>query len=149
MGAAVILVQISYPDFNDINLLFTGDYNKHNMFFDVKPIPEWIRELPLTVIQESTYGDMDTCEIHKCFDENILTCMNRDGTAIVPVFSLGRTQEILYELKCMQIRGSLSVNIPIYLDGNLAIKYTINDKIKVTKKGKIKITKIGYFFDVK
>lgn len=124
MGAAVILVQISYPNFNDINLLFTGDYNKHNMFFDVKPIPEWILELPLTVIQESTYGDMDTQEIHRCFEDNILACMNRVGTAIVPVFSLGRTQEILYELKCMQNRGLLSVNIPIYLDGNLAIKYT-------------------------
>ncbi|HBC85125.1 MAG TPA: hypothetical protein DCZ30_07030, partial [Clostridiales bacterium] len=124
MGAAVILVQISYPDFNDINLLFTGDYNKRNMFFDVKPIPEWILELPLTIIQESTYGDMDTSEIHKCFVDNILTCMSCAGTAIVPVFSLGRSQEILYELKCMQDKGSLNVDIPIYLDGNLAIRYT-------------------------
>lgn len=124
MGAAIILVQISYPEFNDINLLFTGDYNKQNIFFDVKPIPEWILNLPLTVIQESTYGNMDTSEIYKCFESNILTCINCNGSAIVPVFSLGRAQEMLYKLKCMQNNGSLDVNIPIYLDGNLAIKYT-------------------------
>lgn len=124
IGAAIILVQVSYPGFNDINLLFTGDYNKRNMFFDVKPIPEWILKLPLTVIQESTYGDMDTSEVYKCFEENIFACINCTGSAIVPVFSLGRSQEILYELKCMQDKGLLSVDIPIYLDGNLAIRYT-------------------------
>lgn len=124
IGAALILVQISYPGFNDINLLFTGDYNKQNMFFDVNPIPEWILELPLTVIQEATYGDMDTNEMHKCFKDNILKCIDGDGTVLVPVFSLGRSQEILYELKCMQDEGILSVDIPIYFDGKLAIKYT-------------------------
>lgn len=39
VGAALILVQISYPEYEDINLLFTGDYNNKNMFFDVNPIP--------------------------------------------------------------------------------------------------------------
>ena len=86
IGAALILVQISYPGFNDINLLFTGDYNKQNMFFDVNPIPEWILELPLTVIQEATYGDMDTNEMHKCFKDNILKCIDDDGTVLVPVY---------------------------------------------------------------
>lgn len=124
VGAALILVQISYPGFNDINMLFTGDYNKQNMFFDVNPITDWILELPLTVVQESTYGDTDTNEMNKCFKENILKCVNGDGTALVPVFSLGRSQEILYELKCMQDAGELSTDIPIYFDGKLAIKYT-------------------------
>ncbi len=71
VGAALILVQISYPEYEDINLLFTGDYNNKNMFFDVNPIPKWILELPLTVIQESTYGDMDSTEIKEIFKENI------------------------------------------------------------------------------
>lgn len=122
-GAALILVQISYPNYNSINFLFTGDYNNKNIFFDVNPIPEWILELPLTVIQESTYGDMDTTEMHRCFKENILECINNGGTVVAPVFSLGRSQEILFELKCMQDEGNLSVDVPIYFDGKLAIKY--------------------------
>ena len=124
VGAASILVQISYPGEEDINLLFSGDYNNKNIFFDVDPIPEWILELPITIIQESTYGDMDSTEITTCFKRNIQRYLNKDGTVVVPVFSLGRSQEILYLLKIMQDSEELSKEIPIYFDGKLAIKYT-------------------------
>lgn len=124
LGAASILVQISYPRCGSINILFSGDYNNKNMFFRVKKIPAWVRRLPLTVIQESTYGDMDSSEIKKCFKENILKCIKENGTVVAPVFSLGRAQEILYELKIMQKSKKLDVNVPIYFDGNLAMKYT-------------------------
>lgn len=124
VGASLILVQISCSGYEDINLLFTGDYNNKNMFFDVNPIPKWILELPLTVIQESTYGDMDSSEIHESFKENIKNCLKNYGTVVTLVFSLGRAQEILYELKCMQKSGELDTEIPIYFDGKLAIRYT-------------------------
>lgn len=123
VGAAIILVQITYLD-ETINLLFTGDYNCKNVFFDVTPVPKRIFDLPLIVIQESTYGDMDTTEIEKCFKENVMKCIECGGTVIAPVFSLGRSQEILYELKTMQQDGILDVGVPIYLDGKLAINYT-------------------------
>ncbi len=124
VGAALILVQISYPGYEDINLLFTGDYNNKNIFFDVNEIPQWILELPLTVVQESTYGDMDSTAIYKCFKDNIKKCLNNNGTVVALVFSLGRAQEILYELRNMQKNKELDVQIPIYFDGNLAFKYT-------------------------
>ena len=57
MGATSILVQIASDGYENINLFFTGDYNNKNMFFDVPELPKWVVELPLTVIQESTYGD--------------------------------------------------------------------------------------------
>ena len=124
LGAASILVQVIYPKYEKINILFSGDYNKKNMFFNVRKIPAWVRRLPLTVIQESTYGNMDTCEIRKCFKENILKCIKENGTVVAPVFSLGRAQEILYELKSMQKSKDLDVEVPIYFDGKLAMKYT-------------------------
>lgn len=124
MGAAMILVQISYPGYEDINILFTGDYNVKNIFFDIIPIPEWVRNLPLIVVQESTYGNMDSTEIQACFKQNLLECIQKGGTAIVPVFSLGRSQEMLYEIKCMQEEGILDKAIPIYFDGRLAFQYT-------------------------
>ncbi len=124
VGSSLILVQISYPVYEKINILFTGDYNNKNMFFTVPEIPKWVKKLPLTIVQESTYGNMDSTDITTCFQENILRTLKKNGTVVVPVFSLGRAQEILYVLKKMQERGMLSKNIPIYLDGNLAINYT-------------------------
>lgn len=124
VGAASILVQISYPGEDDINLLFSGDYNNKNIFFDVDPIPDWILDLPITIIQESTYGNMDSTEITTYFKRNIKKHLNKGGTVVVPVFSLGRSQEILFLLKTMQDSGELSKLIPIYFDGKLAIRYT-------------------------
>lgn len=124
VGAALILVQVTFPGFDDLNLLFTGDYNNKNMFFDVPPLPNWVLELPLTVIQEATYGDKDSNIMVKSFERNILKTIRKNGTALVPVFSLGRTQEILYLLKMMQKSGKLNPEIPIFLDGKLAIQYT-------------------------
>lgn len=124
VGAALILVQISYPECEDINLLFTGDYNDHNMFFDVPPLPEWVLDLPLTVIQESTYGNMDTTEIKPCFEKNVFQRIRDGGSVLGMAFSLGRSQEVLYVLKTMQNKGDLSREIPIYFDGKLAHRYT-------------------------
>ena len=80
--------------------------------------------MPITIIQESTYGDMNKDQMHPCFKNNILKCIREGGTVVAPVFSLGRSQEILYELKCLQDDGILSTDIPIYFDGKLAIRYT-------------------------
>ena len=123
-GAASILVQLSYPEQEDINILFTGDYHNKNIFFDVPKLPQWVLDLPLTIVQESTYGDMDTSEIKPCFRENVARCVNEGGSVVVPVFSLGRAQQIAYEIKCMQKEKMISTDIPIYLDGTLAHKYT-------------------------
>lgn len=124
IGAALILVQIRYPENEDINLLFTGDYNNKNFFFDVPEIPVWIRKLPLTLIIESTYGYMESKSMTKLFEKNVLDVINEGGSVIAPVFSLGRSQEILYEIKCMQENGELDKNVPIYFDGKLAQRYT-------------------------
>ena len=125
VGAALILVQISYPGYEDINILFTGDYNNKNMFFDVPQIPEWVRKLPITIVQESTYGDKKTIDLPpECFETNVMKAISKGKTVIALVFSLGRAQEILYVLKTMQQTDKLSKSIPIYFDGKLAFKYT-------------------------
>lgn len=127
VGAALILVQIKYQGCDDINLLFTGDWNGKNMFFDVPKIPKWIKKLPLTIIQESTYGTTDSKEANTMagtFEKNLLNCVGNGGTFVTLVFSLGRAQEILYVIKKLQDDGKLSKEIPIYFDGKLAQQYT-------------------------
>lgn len=123
-GAAIILVQISYPGEEDINILFTGDYKPQNIFFAVNELPEWVRELPLTIVTESTYGYMDTTEVSYHMESDLEKAINEGKTVLVTVFAQGRAQEILYMLKDMQNRGRISKEIPIKLDGNLAKEYT-------------------------
>lgn len=126
IGAAITLVQISYEGYDDINLLFTGDYNKSNTFFKVKSLPDWVKELPITIVTESTYGNIDSKDSNKpVFVDNIVNAIKTKKKLIfIPVFSLGRAQEILYKLKCMQDSKIISTDIPIYLDGQLAKRYT-------------------------
>lgn len=131
IGAALILVQISCNDpedcvyhHEDINILFTGDYNNKNIFFDVAPLPEWVKDLRLTIVQESTYGYMESKDMVKVFKNNVLDAISKKMTVIVPVFSLGRSQEILYEIRKMQENGELDIGLPVYFDGKLGIKYT-------------------------
>lgn len=123
-GAALIFVQISYPECEDINILFTGDYNKSNIFFDVPSIPKEIAKLPLIVVQEATYGNMDSSESEKTYATDVAKAIREEKTVISLAFSLGRAQEVLYEIKLMQERGEIERDIPIYLDGKLAIRYT-------------------------
>lgn len=132
VGAALILVQISYPEYEDINLLFTGDYNNKNMFFDVNPIPKWILELPLTVIQESTYGDMDSTEIKEIFKENIKKCIESDGTVLTLVFSLGRAQ----------------VYIPEYISRSNTLIHFTGYTAEGTMGGKLKNAETGSMVEV-
>ena len=124
IGSALILVEISYPGQENINLLFTGDYNNKNYFFDVPPLPDRVLQMPITIMQESTYGTMDSTQVQPCFEENLLQYLSKNGTIVIPVFSLGRSQEILYFLKKLQLQNKLDTNIPIYFDGKLANRYT-------------------------
>lgn len=126
IGAALILVQLSCEGYDDINLLFTGDYKEHNVFFETpKFVPEWISKLPrLHIICESTYGVIDSLDNEYVFEDNIFKWLKQGKqTILIPALSLGRFQEIAYTLKTMQEKGIIDKNIPIRFDGSLAIKY--------------------------
>lgn len=126
IGAALILIQVRYKGYPNINLLFTGDYNNKNIFSNIPKLRKAVKTLPLTIIQESTYGttNSDEVEVTECFEENVLNCIKSGGTVVNMAFSLGRFQEILYKLKTMQDEGKLSTDIPIFADGTLGLRYT-------------------------
>ena len=61
VGAVVLYITISYPGYDDINLLFTGDYNNKNAFFNVERLPKDVRNSNISALfTESTYGDIDS-----------------------------------------------------------------------------------------
>ena len=126
-GASMILVQISSAQAGGkgkINLLFSGDYSSKNVFFDVPPIPSWIRELPICIISEATYGSIESKDIQKVYATNVMNALNEGKTVLSPVFSLGRAQKMLLFYRNLQETGVLSTDIPIYLDGQLSQNYT-------------------------
>ena len=124
LGAAIILVQVSYPGEKDINLLFTGDYKTQNVFFDVKEMPEWVFELPITIISESTYGCTDTKDVSYHMEKDLETAIRSGKTLLITVFAQERAQQVMLLLKEMQRSNRISDKIPIRLDGNLAQEYT-------------------------
>jgi metallo-beta-lactamase family protein len=79
------------------------------------------------VICESTYGD----RLHESTENAeskllkivIDTCVTRRGKLIIPAFSLGRTQELVYALDRLNSKG-LMPKVPVYIDSPLAVNAT-------------------------
>lgn len=79
------------------------------------------------IIMESTYGD----SLHKDLEpiENMLydiihqTCVIRKGKVVIPAFSVGRTQELLYALNSMELKHKLP-DVRYYVDSPLSIQAT-------------------------
>ncbi len=104
---------------------FTGDIGRPD-----RPIlrdPQLMPECDY-LICESTYGDRfhdgKPEEYDKFLQVIINTCCIKKGKVIIPAFSVGRTQEIVYMLDKLQTAGKLP-NIPVYVDSPLAVNATM------------------------
>ncbi len=101
-------------------IAFTGDIGRKNVPVLIDPEP-----LPATdyLICESTYGG----KLHSTADniEDVLinniteTCINQPGRLIIPAFSVGRTQALVYCLNKIFSKGLLPP-IPVFVDSPLA-----------------------------
>jgi metallo-beta-lactamase family protein len=103
---------------------FTGDIGRPH-----RPIlgdPLQMPELDY-LICESTYGDRDHETAPQELDQFIQvirhTCVEKKGKVIIPAFSVGRTQEIVYMLDKLQNDGRLPW-VPVYVDSPLAMNAT-------------------------
>ncbi len=103
---------------------FTGDIGRPDrpILKDPKPMDE-VEYL----IMESTYGDkLHTAapdEADRLLEVIRETCIENKGKLLIPAFSIGRTQEIVYMLDQMQNKGVLP-KVPVYVDSPLAIDAT-------------------------
>ena len=103
---------------------FTGDIGRPNrpILRDPIPMPE-VEYL----ICESTYGDKDhmaaPSEIERFLEIIKETCVEKKGKLLIPAFSVGRTQEIVYMLDQLETKGRLP-HIPVYVDSPLAVNAT-------------------------
>ena len=105
-------------------LAFTGDMGREHS--PILRSPENIAEDTQTLITECTYGDRNhkpMSDATSDFKEVINAAIKNKGKIIVPAFSLGRTQDIIYILHKLIDAGSVPA-IPIYIDSPLAENIT-------------------------
>jgi len=105
-------------------ITFTGDIGRQNPRIIRKPQPFPQCDVLIT---ESTYGDKLHDEETRSIDELlrvvIETCVMKKGKLIIPAFSVGRTQEIVYALDRLQNEGRLP-DIPVFVDSPLSTAAT-------------------------
>lgn len=124
LGSASVTLRIKRADGRIQHLAFTGDIGRPNrpILRDPQPMP------PSTyVISESTYGnrlhDEAPMETDRFLEILKHTCLEKKGKLIIPAFSIGRTQEIVYMMDRMETEGLLP-HIPVYVDSPLAVNAT-------------------------
>ncbi len=104
---------------------FTGDIGRPDRPILRDPIP--MPEVDY-LICESTYGAKDhtakPAEAERFLEIIKKTCVEKRGKLIIPAFSVGRTQEIVYMLDQMETQGKLP-RIPVYVDSPLAVNATM------------------------
>ncbi len=120
-------------------IAYTGDIGRkeHQIIKNTEPFPQ-----AEVIITESTYGDRLHEEIGSTEKELLRivqeTCVENKGKLIIPAFSLGRTQEIVYALDRMETAGKLPP-IKVFVDSPLSTNATeivkahpegFNDRIK-------------------
>ncbi|MGM0635377.1 MAG: MBL fold metallo-hydrolase [Bacteroidota bacterium] len=123
LGSATVTLQI-VENQKRTYLGYTGDIGRSNrpILKDPKPMPKLDY-----LICESTYGD----RLHLNLDEDreelleiiYQTCVVNKGKLIIPAFSIGRTQEIVYLLNQLEYEGRLP-KLPVFVDSPLAINAT-------------------------
>jgi metallo-beta-lactamase family protein len=102
---------------------FTGDLGRWNM--PIIKDPTFMGNVD-ALISESTYGGIihDPPEdMGSQLTQDISRVIARNGKIIVPAFSVGRTQDLVYTLHTLFDLGKLP-RIPIYVDSPLAVNAT-------------------------
>jgi metallo-beta-lactamase family protein len=123
LGSAFVYMEV-IEEKKSFSLVFTGDVGRKTdlLLKDPEPLP------PCDfLICESTYGN----RLHESNDNASLrlleivrhTCIHHKGKLLIPAFSLGRTQEIVYCLDRLQDQGLLP-SVPVYVDSPLSTNAT-------------------------
>lgn len=118
LGAASLLLEVAGR-----RILFSGDLGRTDDFMLNPPAPAPQAD---TVLIESTYGN----RLHP--KEDVLAELApalqrlaaRGGVGVLPVFAVGRAQEILHAIQTLKARGDIPTRLPVFLDSPMAINTT-------------------------
>lgn len=123
VGSAAITVKVNEGGKETV-IAYSGDVGRYRSVLLQPPA-----EFPQAdyIILESTYGDSHhdiKFNIIKTMNEWIQkTCVEKKGKLVIPAFSVGRTQEILYALNQLELERRLP-EISFFVDSPLSLKAT-------------------------
>lgn len=123
VGSAAVHLVIK-EDGDTSRLTFSGDVGRYGDLLLKSP-----QTFPQAdyIIMESTYGDSlhkDLAPIEQMlYDVIHHTCAVKKGKVIIPAFSVGRTQELLYALNNLELKNKLP-DVLYYVDSPLSIQAT-------------------------
>ena len=123
LGSAAIHLEVTEND-KVTRITFSGDVGRYGDMLLKSP-----QRFPNAdyILLESTYGDSlhkDVGAIEDALLEVIKhTCEVKKGKVIIPAFSVGRTQELLYALNTLELKGILP-DLRYYVDSPLSEKAT-------------------------
>ena len=124
LGSANVVIRIKQADGSYKKIGFTGDIGRPNRPILRDPQPMGACDY---VICESTYGDRDhelpPNEIERFLTIVKNTCVEKKGKLLIPAFSVGRTQEIVYMLDQLETAGKLP-KVKVFVDSPLAVNAT-------------------------
>jgi metallo-beta-lactamase family protein len=143
LGSAAIHLTIN-EDGKETNITFSGDVGRYGDLLLKNP-----QRFPQAdyILMESTYGDSLHKDIGPIADALLeiikQTCLIKKGKVIIPAFSVGRTQELLYALNGLELRGVLP-DVPYFVDSPLSEKATqvIKDHPEVYNSGVKEVMKV-------
>lgn len=119
LGSAIVELKIR-ENKNKRTLVFSGDLgNSKTAMLDS---PSIIKRAD-TLLMESTYGDRNHRSLDETLDEfrdALQTAMDAGGNVLIPAFTIGRTQEILFWLGKFYREGHLKQQ-KVFLDSPMAI----------------------------
>lgn len=122
LGSAMVDLTLTEGG-RSVRFWFTGDLGRKGLPILRDPVQGTRADYLLT---ESTYGDRvhgDIGGTSAKLERIIKKVIARKGKVIIPAFSVGRTQEIVYELHQMFDAGKLPA-VPIFVDSPLSINVT-------------------------
>jgi metallo-beta-lactamase family protein len=105
------------------SILFSGDIGRpHDVLMKA---PATIKQADYLVL-ESTYGNRlhDQTDPKVKLAEVINQAVQRKGVVVIPVFAVGRAQELLYYIHLLKSSGAIDNNIPVYLNSPMAVDAT-------------------------
>ena len=119
LGSAAIVLDITERN-RTFRLWFSGDIGRLDLPLLRDPV------LPSEtdyLIMECTYGDKPHDDPQEAYDElkeAIVRTVDRRGKVIIPAFSVGRTQELVYLINTM-VQTDQIPSLPVYVDSPLAV----------------------------
>ncbi len=122
LGSAQIIIEVD-DGAGPLRIAFTGDCGRKNLpiLRDPDPIPDCD-----VLITESTYGNRlhpPAKDLEHQIREFIEDQRGRGGRVLIPAFSVGRTQNVLWYLGNL-IHAGIIDPLPIYIDSPLSTKAT-------------------------